>query len=58
MADEKIGGYLLVAGYALILLAAIKAFGLRRVVVLFLALLVVGFGIALRTLGGITSTRR
>lgn len=58
MANEEIGGYILVGIYGLTLLAAIRVFGIRRVALVFIGLVVLGLAIGLRAVGAIASSRR
>jgi hypothetical protein len=45
------------AGYALVFIGAVKAFGLRRVLMFFVGILVIGITIAMGTLRGVTGRR-
>ena len=58
MAQDELAGYTLLAGYGLMLLLAIKAFGLRRVLLVILGIFFLGAGVAFGTLRGITDRRR
>ncbi len=57
MAHQELGGYVLLVGYGLMLLGAIRVFGIRRVLLVMFALVVFGFSLAFRTLAGISSRR-
>jgi hypothetical protein len=56
MAAEGIGTYLMAAGCGVLL--AIKVSGIRRVVGLFVVLVLVAFALCLKSLGAVTSGRR
>jgi len=58
MASEEIGAYALVAGYGLVLVATVKALGIRRILWLLSATVVGGCALAMKTLGAITSGGR
>ena len=58
MAGEEIGAYALVAGYGLVLVATVKALGIRRILWLLVATVVVGFALGLKSLGVIVSGDR
>jgi hypothetical protein len=58
VAAEEMGGYLLLAGYAVLFYGAIRFFGLRRVLVLLVMVGVAGLVMAFKTLAGVTSARR
>ncbi len=58
MRGEEIGAYALVAGYGLVLVATIKALGIRRILWLLVATVLVGFALGLKTLGAIVSSDR
>jgi len=58
MASEEIGAYALVAGYGLVLVATVKALGIRRILWLLVATVVVGFALGLKSLGAIVSGAR
>ena len=57
MGQNEIGGYVLLAGYGLLLLGAVRVFGARRVLRFFLAIAFVGVWIAMGTLRGLTARR-
>ena len=57
MTSEQIGGYVFVAGYMLVFIGAVKAFGLRRVLMFFLGILVIGIAVAMGTLRSVTGRR-
>lgn len=57
MTSEQIGGYVFLAGYLLLLVAAVKAFGLRRVLMFFLGIFVIGIAIAMGSLRSVTDRR-
>ncbi len=58
MASEEIGAYALVAGYGLVLVATVRALGIRRILWLLVATAVVGFALGLKSLGAIVSGAR
>jgi hypothetical protein len=58
MTSEEIGGYIIVACWGLMLWGAIKVFGFRRVALVTIWFVVFAVGIAFRTLGAFTDTRR
>ena len=58
MASEEIGAYTLVAGYGLVLVATVRALGIRRILWLLVATVVVGFALGLKSLGAIVSGAR
>ena len=57
MTDEQVGGYLFLAGYAVVFLAAVRLFGLRRVMTFVLGIFVIGVAIAMSSLRAITDRR-
>ena len=57
MTSEQIGAYVFLAGYVLVFIGAVKAFGLRRVLMFFVWIFVIGITIAMGTLRGVTSRR-
>jgi hypothetical protein len=57
MTQDELAGYTLLAGYGLMLLLAIRAFGLRRVLLVILGIVFLGVGVAFGTLRGITDRR-
>jgi hypothetical protein len=57
MTQDELAGYTLLAGYGLMLLLAIRAFGLKRVLLVVLGIVFLGFGVAFGTLRGITDRR-
>lgn len=57
MSDQEFSGIVLVSAYGLMLLGAIRVFGLRRVLWAFLVIVVLAGSVALRTLGALTSRR-
>lgn len=57
MTHDELAGYTLLAGYGLMLLLAIRAFGLRRVLFVILGIVFLGIGVAFGTLRGITGRR-
>ena len=57
MPSEEIGGFVFLAGYVLLLVGAIKVFGLRRVFGVIFGIVFLGVALALKTLGGVTSRR-
>ena len=58
MAHGELAGYTLLAGYACLLLGAIRAYGLRRVLMVVFGILFVGIWLALGTFRGLTTGRR
>ncbi len=58
MTGEEIGACALVAGYGLVLVATVRALGIRRILWLLVATVVVGFALGLKTLGAIVSGAR
>ncbi len=57
MTHDEIAGYTLLAGYGLTLLLAIRAFGMRKVLLVILGIVFLGVGIAFGTFRGITNRR-
>ena len=57
MSQEELAGYSLLSGYALMVVMAIKVFGLRRVLGAIFGIVFLGVVVALKTLGGVTSRR-
>lgn len=57
MTHDELAGYTLLAGYGLMLLLAIRAFGLKRVLLVILGIVFLGVGIAFGTLRGFTDRR-
>ena len=57
MTSEQVGGYVFLAGYVLLFFAAVKAFGLRRVMTLVLGIFVIGIAIAMSSLRAVTDRR-
>ena len=57
MTSEEIGAYVIGAGYAGIFLIAIRTFGIRRVLLFLVAVVIFALALGLRTLGTITSSR-
>lgn len=57
MAGEEIAGYLILGGYGLLLVAAVRRFGLGRVLGVLFGIVTLGLVIALGTLRGMTSRR-
>jgi hypothetical protein len=58
VASEEIGAYVLLAGYGLMFLGAMKVFGLRRVLLVVFGIVFLAVAIAFKTLGSISSPRR
>lgn len=58
MTSEEIGGYIIVAIWALMLYGAIRVFGIRRVALVALWFVVFALGVAFRTFSAVTTTRR
>jgi hypothetical protein len=57
MTHDELAGYTLLAGYGLMLLVAIRVFGLRRVLLVIFGILFLGIGLAFGTLRGVTERR-
>ena len=57
MTHDELAGYTLLAGYGLMLLGAIKVFGIRRVLLVVLGIMFLGVGVAFGTLRGVTNRR-
>lgn len=57
MAHDELAGYTLLAGYALMLLGAIKVFGFKRFLLVILGIVFLGMGIAFGTFRGLTNRR-
>lgn len=57
MSHDELAGYTLLAGYGLMLLLAIRAFGLKRVLLVILGIAFLGIGVAFGILRGITDRR-
>ena len=57
MTHDELAGYTLLAGYGLMLLGAIKVFGLKRVLLVILGIVFLRIGIAFGTLRGVTNRR-
>lgn len=55
MTDQELTGVLVLGAYVLTLVAAVRVFGLRRVLLAFVLITVFGLSIAFRALGAITS---
>ncbi len=58
MASEELGGLVFLAGYGLLLVGAIKVFGLRRVLWFLGLIVVLAVSVAFKTLGVVTGSRR
>ncbi len=58
MTSQELGAVVFLAGYGVLLLAAIKVLGLRRVVMVLLGIVFLGVGVAFKTLGAVTGGRR
>ena len=58
MTSEEAGALFLLCGYVLMLLGAIKIFGIRRVLMFFVGLTMLAVVAAFKTLGVITGGRR
>ena len=57
MTHDELAGYTLLAGYGLMLLFAIRAFGLKKMLLVILGIVFLGIGVAFGTLRGITDRR-
>ena len=58
MTSQELGGIAFLLGYAVLLMGAVKVFGIRRVLWFFGLIVVLGVSIAFRSLGAITSSGR
>ncbi len=58
MTSEQIGTLVIVVGHSVMLLIVIKILGVRRVLVLLFALVMVGLALALRALATVASSER
>lgn len=58
MSAEEFGPTVFLVGYGLMLLAAVRVFGVRRVLWALGLIVVLGFAIVFKTLGVITGGRR
>lgn len=57
MTSEEFGAYVFLGVYGLMLLGAIKVWGLRRVARVVFGIVFLGVFVAMKTLGGITDRR-
>lgn len=57
MASDEIGGYVLLACYGLMLLGAVKIFGIRRVLMVVFGIVILGLVAAFSSLGAVSSRR-
>ena len=57
MTQDELAGYTLLAGYGVMLVGAIKVFGVRRVLLVILGIVLLGVGIAFGTFRGVTTRR-
>ena len=57
MTHDELAGYSLLVGYGLMLVLAIRAFGLKRVLLVILGVVFLGIGVAFGSLRGITDRR-
>ena len=57
MTSEQIGAYVFLAGYVLVFIGAVKAFGLRKVLAFLVGILVIGITIAMSSLRSVTDRR-
>lgn len=57
MTREELAGYTLLGGYGLMLLGAIKVFGIRRVLAVIFGIVLLAISIAFGTFRGITDRR-
>jgi hypothetical protein len=57
MTHDELAGYTLLAGYGLMVLAAIRLFGFKRVLLVILGIVFLGVGIAFGTFRGVTNRR-
>lgn len=58
MTSEELGAVVFLVGYVILLLGAIKLFGLRRVLLAIFGIVFVAIAVALKTLGVVTGSRR
>ena len=58
MTSEELSGIVFLAGYGVLLLGAIKVFGLRRVVMTLLLIVALAVATAFKTLAVVTGARR
>ena len=58
MTSEELGAVVFLAGYVVLLLGAIKLFGLRRVLLVLFGIVFVAIVVAFKTLGVVTGGRR
>lgn len=58
MTSEELGAVVFLAGYVALLLGAIKLFGLRRVLLAILGIVLVAIVVAFKSLGVVTGGRR
>jgi hypothetical protein len=54
---DELAGYTILAGYGLMLLGAIRVFGLKRVLLVMFGIVFLGIGIAFKTLGAVSARR-
>jgi hypothetical protein len=57
MTSEEFGAFLFLAGYGLLLLGAIKVFGLRRVLGVIFGIIFLAVVVAFKSLGAVTDRR-
>ncbi len=58
MTSEEVGGAVFLVGYGLLLLGAIKVFGIRRVLWFLGLIVVLAVSVAFKTLGVVAGSRR
>ncbi len=57
MTHDEVAGYTLLAAYGILLLGAIRLFGLRRILMVILGIVFLAMATALGTLRGMTTRR-
>lgn len=57
MTHDELAGYTLLAGYGLMLLLAIRAFGFKKVLLVIFGIVFLGVGVAFGTFRSITNRR-
>ena len=58
MTSQELDALVFLAGYAVLLVAAIKVFGLRRVLAVLFGIVFLAVMVAFKTLGAVTGGRR
>ena len=57
MTHDELAGYTLLAGYGLMMLGAVKVFGVKRVLLVILGIVFLGVGVAFGTFRSVTDRR-